>query len=101
MKQDTVWNATGTSYNPLVLLQLIEKIVLAYIEKQYLFATVYYQELAFCTFHQVSMTNLQWYERFNTKVDVSESIGVTRQYKDFLEYVEQESHSLGFDSCTK
>ena len=71
MKQDTACNSTSTSYNPLVLLQLIEKTVLAHIEYQYPFATVYDQELSFYTFHQGSMTNPQWYELFNTKFDVS------------------------------
>ena len=47
------------------------------------------------------MNNPQWYEGFNAKVDVSESIGVTRKNKGLLEYVAQESHSLYFDSCTK
>ena len=45
------------------------------------------------------MTNTQWYERFNTKVDIYDSIGVTRQHKAPPEYVVQESHSLDFDSC--
>ena len=56
-KQDTAWNATSTSYNPLVLLQLIDKTVLAHIEDQYPFATVYGQELAFYKFYQLSMDN--------------------------------------------
>ena len=45
------------------------------------------------------MNNPQWYERFNTNVDVSDSIGLTRQYKALLEYVAQESLSLDFDLC--
>ena len=101
MNQDTAWNATSTSYDPLVLIQLIEKTVLAQTEDQYPFATVYDQELTFYTFHQWSMTNPQWYERFNKKVDVSESIGVTWKHKSLLEYVAQESHLLDFDSCTE
>ena len=39
------------------------------------------------------MSNAQWYERFNTKVDVSEAIGVTHQHKVLLEYVTDELHS--------
>ena len=37
---DTAWNATITSYNPLVLLQLIEKTALEQIEDQYPFETI-------------------------------------------------------------
>ena len=74
---------------------------MAQTEDQYLFATIYDQELDFYKFHEGSMTNSQWYEHFNKKVDVSKSIGVTRQHKALLEYVAQESHSLDFDSCTQ
>jgi hypothetical protein len=42
------------------------------------------------------MSNPQWYERFNTKVDVSRAIGVTRQHKVLLEYVAQESYTRAF-----
>jgi hypothetical protein len=36
-------------------------------------------------FKQESLSNPQWYERFNTKVDVGDVIGVTRQDKVLLE----------------
>jgi hypothetical protein len=42
------------------------------------------------------MSNLQWYERFNTKVDISGAVGVTRQHKVLLEYVAQESYTKAF-----
>jgi hypothetical protein len=42
------------------------------------------------------MSNPQWYEKFNTKVDVGSAIGVTRQHKVLLEYVAQENHTLTF-----
>jgi hypothetical protein len=42
------------------------------------------------------MSNPQWYERFNTKVDVSGGIGVTHQHKVLLEYVAQESYTRSF-----
>ena len=38
------------------------------------------------------MTNPQWYERFNTKADVYEYIGVTQQHKALMEYMAQEAH---------
>jgi hypothetical protein len=38
----------------------------------------------------------QWYERFNTKVDVRDAIGLTRQHKVLLEYVAQETHTSAF-----
>jgi hypothetical protein len=45
---------------------------------------------------QDNRSNPQRYERFNTKVDVSGAIGVTRQHKVLLEYVAQESHTRAF-----
>jgi hypothetical protein len=96
MKQDTDWNAASMSYNPLELYRLIKKMTLAQTEDQYPFATVYDQELNFYSFWQETMSNLQWYEKFNTKVDVGSAIGVTRQHKVLLEYVAQENHTLTF-----
>ena len=84
MKQDTACNVTSTSYEPIFLIQLIEIAVLAQTEEKYPFATVYDQDLNFYIFRQSSMNILQWYDRFNTKVYVSKSIGVTRQHKALL-----------------
>ena len=69
MKQDTEWNVVSTSYDPLHLYRLIEKTVLGHTEDQYPFATVYNQELGFYAFRQDTLSNPQWYKRFNTKVD--------------------------------
>jgi ribosomal protein L15 len=86
MKQDTEWNNVSTSYDPLTLYRLIERTVLTQTEDQYTFATVYDQELSFYSFRQETLSNPQWYERFNTKVDVGDAIGVTLQHKVLLEY---------------
>jgi hypothetical protein len=96
MKQDTDWNTVSISYDPLTLYRLIERTVLAQTEDQYSFATVYDQELSCYSFKQDNMSNPQWYERFNKKVDVSGAIGVPRQHKVFLEYVAQESYTQTF-----
>jgi hypothetical protein len=96
MKDDTDWNTVSISYDPLTLYQLIKRTVLVQTEDQYPFATVYDQELSFYSFKQNNLSNPQWYERFNTKVDVSGAIGVTRQHKVLLEYVAQESYTRAF-----
>jgi hypothetical protein len=96
MKQDTEWTNVRTSYDPLTLYRLIERTVLAQTEDQYPFATVYDQEISFYLFRQNTLSNIQWYERFNTKVDVDDDIGVTRQHKVLLEYVAQETHTSAF-----
>jgi len=100
MKQDTDWNTVSTSYDPLQLYHLIEKTILAQTEDQYPFATVYDQEMGLYTFHQETMNNAQWYERFNTKVDVANAIGVTQQHKVLLDYVSQETHTQTFNTLT-
>jgi hypothetical protein len=97
MKQDTDWAVVSTSYDPLTLYHLIERTMLAQTEDQYPFATVYDQELSFYSFKQETLSNPQWYEIFNTKVDVSEAIGVTRQHKVLLDYVAQESYTKSFE----
>jgi hypothetical protein len=81
MKQDTDWNTVSILYDPLTLYRLIERTVLAQTEDQYPFTTVYDQELSFYSFKQENLSKRQWYERFNTKVEVSGAIGVTRQHK--------------------
>jgi hypothetical protein len=93
MKQDTDWNNVSILYDPLNLYRLIKRTVLAQTEDQYPFATFYDQEISFYSFKQDNLSNPQWYERFNTKVDVSGAIGVTRQNKVLLEYVAQESYT--------
>jgi hypothetical protein len=47
-------------------------------------------------FKQESLSNTQWYERFNTKVDFGDSIGVAHQHKVLLEYVAQDLHNQAF-----
>jgi len=101
LKQDADWTAVSTSYDPLEMYSLIEKTVLAQTEDQYPFATVYDQEVALYSFKQESLTNAQWYERFNTRVDVAKAIGVTRQHKGLLEYVAQKLHTAAYETLTE
>jgi hypothetical protein len=90
MKHDTDWTLASVSYDPLTLYKLIEKTVLAQTEDQYPYATVYEQECTLYSFNQNSLTNKQWYERFNTRIDVGGAIGVTRQHQVLLEHVASE-----------
>jgi hypothetical protein len=54
---------------------------------------VYDQELSLYSFKQDNLSNPQWYEWFNTKVNVIGTIGVTRKHKVLLEYMAQESYT--------
>jgi hypothetical protein len=97
MKQGTDWAVVSTPYDPITLYRLMERTILAQTEDQYPFATVYDQELSFYSFKQETLSNPQRYEIFNTKVDVSEAIGVTQQHKVLLDYVAQESCTKSFE----
>ena len=87
MKYDPNWDTVSASYDPLKFMALIEKTILTQTEDQYSFATMYKQKLAFYSFCQHNLTKDQWYERFNTKVDIGSAIG-----KFLLKYVAQESN---------
>jgi hypothetical protein len=91
MKHDPDWHLTSESYDPLMLFKLIEKTVLTQTEDQYPYANVYEQECGLYSFSQNVLSNEQWYERFNTKVDVGAAIGVTRQHQVLLEHVAKEA----------
>jgi hypothetical protein len=101
MKHDPDWATASESYDPLTLLRLIEKTILAQTEDQYPFATVYEQESALYSFTQNNLTNEQWYERFNTKIDVGVAIGVTRQHKILLEHVAAEAGNTKFNDLSE
>jgi hypothetical protein len=78
MKRDPDWSKPSESYDPLTLMKLIEKTIISQTDDQYLYATVYEQEASLYSFSQQGLSNEQWYERFNTKVDFGSAIGVTR-----------------------
>ena len=67
--------------------------ILSQTEDQYPFATIYEQEATLYLFSQQTMSNKQWYKRFNTKVDVGTAIGVTRQHQSLLDHVASEKTS--------
>ena len=77
IKHDTNQDNTSESYNPLTLLKLIEETILAHNKDQYFYAKLYNQQCALYNFHQHNLINEQYYEKFNTKTDVGEAIGIT------------------------
>ena len=89
-----------TSYNPLQLISIIDKTVLAQTEDQYPFAIVYEQELPIYGFHYNTVTNDQWYEWFNTKVDVGTYIGVTRHHSVLLDRTAHSTPSASYQVIT-
>ena len=52
---------------------------------------MYNQECELYGLHQHKFTNEQYYEKFNTRFDVGEDIGITRQHRLIMEYTAQET----------
>jgi len=100
MKHDPDWSAASASCDPLTLCCLIEKTILAQTEDQCPFATVYEQECALYSFNQNNLSNEQWCERFNTKIDVGTAVGATRQHKVLLEHVASEKGTTKFEDLS-
>ena len=96
MKQYINWEKVSISYDPLVIINIIKKTVLAQIEEKYTFTIVYNQELSIYGFQHYNMTSDQWYEKLNTKVDVRNAIIVTRQHNFLFKWTSQQEHSKEF-----
>ena len=45
---------------------------------------------------QTNLTNNKWYNWFNTKVEVAESVGVNFDFKKIWEYCAQEMHNAAY-----
>ena len=75
MKKEKLWAAMSAFYKPLELYKLIKSVVLKQTKDQYPVAAVWDQYMAVYNSKQGSLTNTEWYERFNTKVEVAESVG--------------------------
>jgi hypothetical protein len=101
MKHDANWTTASESYDPLTLLRLIERTILAQTEDQHPCATVCEQESTLCSFSQNTLINEQWHKRFNTKIDVGSAIGVTRQHQILLKHVAAETGTVKFEDLSK
>jgi hypothetical protein len=76
MKQDATWSNVSASYDPLELYKLMDKVILNQTEDQYAHSAVAEQIIAVYTTKQGNISNAQWYEQFNTRVDVAKSVSV-------------------------
>ncbi len=61
-------------------------------ENQYPVAVLWEQLSNVANAKQGNSTNNEWYERFNTKVEVAESVGVSFDFKMIWEYCAIEAH---------
>jgi hypothetical protein len=100
MKQEKSWAAVSASYKPLELYKLIESVVLKQTEDQYPVSAVWDQYMAVYSSKQGSLTNTMWYERFNTKVEVAESVGCVFANDRTLDYCAELEHKKSYDALT-
>ena len=96
MKQDKNWTTVSVSYKPLELYKLIERVILKQTEDQYPVAALWEQLCNVTNAKQGNMTNNEWYDRFNTKVEVAESVGVSFDFEKIWEYCAQEAHKATY-----
>jgi hypothetical protein len=98
MKQDKTWVTVSVSYKPLELYKLIKQVILKQTEDQYPVAALWEQLSNVADVKQGSSTNNKWYDRFNTKVEVVKSVGVSFDFKKIWEYCALEAHKAAYTS---
>ena len=99
MKQDADWQTVSDSFDPLKLLKLIEKYILKQSDNQYKIGIVIEQLKLLLTYRQDDgVTNTAYYDRFKTRVDVAEHIGVSFDNPVLWDLKSQELYSMDFDS---
>jgi hypothetical protein len=92
MKQDKNWETVSVSYKLLELYKLIKQVILKQTEDQYPFAVLWEQLSNVASAKQGNSTNNKWYDHFNTKVEVAESVGVSFNFEKIWEYCALEVH---------
>ncbi len=91
MKQDKNWATVSVSYKPLA-----SQVILKQMEDQYPVAALWEQLSNVANAKQGNSTNNEWYERFNTKVEVAESVGVSFDFETIWEYCVVEAHKATY-----
>ena len=86
MKQDNDWLTISTSFNPSLLLKLIEKFVLKQSNNQYKTAVLIAKQLSILQFLQDDqVSNATYDDRFTTRVEVACQAGVCYHTPDLLQ----------------
>ena len=98
MKHDPDYAVTINDCDPLALKRLIQKTVLAQSDDQYPFQTIYEQMCALLGFQQGTLTNDQFYEKWNTKCDVAKAVGVTMVHEAGWKYMAHALYDAEYDT---
>jgi hypothetical protein len=98
MKQDADWQAVSDSYNPLRLLNLIKKFILKQSDNQDKIGIVIKHMIPLLVYWQDDgVTNALYYNRFKTRVDVAEHIGVSFDNPDLWDWKSQELFGTDYE----
>ena len=92
MKHEPDYDEVMKNADPLELMELIGRIMLAQGADNCPFETVCDQQKQLLDFQQNLLSNDQWAERFNMKVDVGAAIGMKWSHPALLECVAQDVH---------
>jgi hypothetical protein len=92
MKQDKNWATISASYKLLELYKLIEQVILKKMEDQYPVAALPEQLSNVANAKQGNSTNNEWYDWFNTKVEVVKSVRFSFNFEMVWEYCAMEAH---------
>jgi hypothetical protein len=98
MKQDKNWATVRVSCKPLELCKLIDQVILKQTEDQYPVAALWKQLSNVANVKQGNSTNNKWYDWFNSKVEVAESVGVSFDFEKIWEYCAMEAHKAAYTS---
>ncbi len=96
MKQDKNWATVSVSYKPLELNKLIKRVILKQTEDQYPVAVLWEQLSNVANAKQGNSTNNEWYDCFNTKVEVAKSVCVSFDFEKIWEYCALEVHKAAY-----
>jgi hypothetical protein len=96
MKQDKNWATVSVAYKLLQLYKLIKQVILKQTEEQYPVAALWEQLSNVANAKQGNSTNNEWYDWFNTKVKVAESVGVSFNFEKIWEYCAMEAHEAAY-----
>ncbi len=89
----------SVSYKPLELYKLIERVILKQTEDQYPVAALWEQLTNVANVNkQGNLSNNEWYDWFNTKVEVAKSVGVSFDFEKIWEYCALEAHKAAYIS---
>ncbi len=98
MKQDADWQAASDSYDPLKLLKLIVKFILKQSDNQYKIGIIIEQlKLLLAYWQDDGVMDAAYYNRFKTRVDVVELIGVSFDNPTLWDWKSQELYGTDFD----